>query len=102
MQFGNLLATRTRRLSIFQANPFAFSDENKRNYWIIPSMLSSLAFLFFFSYVPFFQHTFLTRGVPVEHIFIPFAFALGLLSLDETRKFFIRRYPKGFLAKIAW
>ncbi|WVF73077.1 hypothetical protein IAT40_007896 [Kwoniella sp. CBS 6097] len=102
MQFGNLLATRTRRLSLFQANPFAFSDPSKRNYWIIPSMLSSLAFLFFFSYVPFFQHTFLTRGVPVEHIFIPFAFAIGLFSLDETRKFFVRRYPKGFLAKIAW
>ncbi|WWC91684.1 uncharacterized protein L201_006630 [Kwoniella dendrophila CBS 6074] len=102
MQFGNLLSTRTRRLSIFQHNPFKWSDESKRNYWIIPSMIASLVFLFFFSYVPFFQHTFLTRGVPVQHIFIPFTFAIGLLSLDETRKFFIRRYPKGFLTKIAW
>ncbi|WWC71995.1 uncharacterized protein I206_105954 [Kwoniella pini CBS 10737] len=102
MQFGNLLATRTRRLSILQFNPFKWSDENKRNYWIIPSMIASIVFLFFFSYVPFFQHTFLTRGVPVEHIFIPFTFAIGLLLLDETRKFFVRRYPKGLLARIAW
>ncbi|WVQ84457.1 hypothetical protein IAT38_006609 [Cryptococcus sp. DSM 104549] len=102
MQFGNLLATRTRRLSILQANPFAFSDPATRNYWILPAMAASLAFLFFFSYVPFFQNTFLTRGAPVEHIFLPFAFAAGILLLDETRKYFVRRYPKGILAKIAW
>ncbi|OCF61244.1 hypothetical protein L486_00890 [Kwoniella mangroviensis CBS 10435] len=102
MQFGNLLATRTRRLSILQSNPFKWSDESQRNYWIIPSMIVSICFLFFFSYVPFFQNTFLTRGAPVEHIFIPFTFALALLLLDELRKYFIRRYPKRFLAKIAW
>ncbi|WVQ67031.1 uncharacterized protein L199_005224 [Kwoniella botswanensis] len=102
MQFGNLLATRTRRLSILQSNPFKWSDETQRNYWIIPSMIVSICFLFFFSYVPFFQNTFLTRGVPVEHIFIPFTFALGLLLLDELRKYFVRRYSKGILAKIAW
>jgi sodium/potassium-transporting ATPase subunit alpha len=87
--------------------------------WILPAMLASLAFLFFFSYVPFFQNTFLTRvssaykllteaydadskGVPVEHIFIPFCFAVGLLFMDETRKFLVRRNPHGFLARIAW
>ncbi|RSH91845.1 hypothetical protein EHS25_009215 [Saitozyma podzolica] len=101
MQWGNLLSTRTRRLSIFQANPFGPNSPN-RNLWIPPAMLASLAFLFFFSYVPFFQNTFLTRGVPVEYIFLPFAFALGILFLDETRKYFVRKYPKGFLARIAW
>jgi len=60
MQWGNLLATRTRRLSIFQHNPFT-SISGARNWWIPPAMLASLAFLFFFSYVPFFQNTFLTR-----------------------------------------
>lgn len=60
MQWGNLLATRTRRLSIFQHNPFSPSSPAK-NWWIPPAMLASLAFLFFFSYVPFFQNTFLTR-----------------------------------------
>lgn len=119
MQWGNLLSTRTRRLSIFQANPFGPNSPN-RNLWIPPAMLASLAFLFFFSYVPFFQNTFLTRvstktrghhstslltrhqGVPVEYIFLPFAFALGILFLDETRKYFVHKYPKGFLARIAW
>lgn len=57
---GNLLATRTRRLSLFQTNPFGRHSAS-RNLWILPAMVMSLAFLFFFSYVPFFQKTFLTR-----------------------------------------
>ena len=88
-------------------------------------MILGLAFCFFFSYVPFFQNTFLTRGVPVEHIFIPFVvsrrfdlrarsndatdlhlmslqFAIYIVLLDEGRKYCVRTYPKGILAKIAW
>lgn len=60
MQWGNLLSTRTRRLSLFQTNPFGFHSAN-RNVWIPPAMLASVGFLFFFSYVPFFQNIFLTR-----------------------------------------
>jgi sodium/potassium-transporting ATPase subunit alpha len=60
MQWGNLLSTRTRRLSIFQQNPFSFTSPTA-NLWILPAMLVSISFLFFFSYVPFFQNTFLTR-----------------------------------------
>ncbi|ORY33508.1 hypothetical protein BCR39DRAFT_520515 [Naematelia encephala] len=99
MQFGNLNSTRTRRLSWFSHNPFS---EASRNLWLFPAMLASIAILFFFSYVPFFQRTFLTRGVPVGHIFLPLAFAAGIFLLDETRKYFARRYPKGLVARIAW
>jgi sodium/potassium-transporting ATPase subunit alpha len=60
MQWGNLLSTRTRRLSIFHTNPFGMHSAN-RNVWIPPAMLASLGFLFFFSYIPFFQNIFLTR-----------------------------------------
>lgn len=42
------------------------------------------------------------QGVPVEHIFLPFTFAIGILLLDEGRKFMIRRSPRGILARIAW
>ncbi|KAK8853203.1 hypothetical protein IAR55_003905 [Kwoniella newhampshirensis] len=103
MQFGNLLSTRTRRLSIFQSNPFTFLLHRGTGNWrLLPAMLASLAFLFFFSYVPFFQHTFLTRGVSIEHFFIPFGFALAISILDESRKYGVRRWPKGFLAQVAW
>ncbi|ELU39770.1 sodium-potassium ATPase [Rhizoctonia solani AG-1 IA] len=67
-----------------------------------PAMICALVIGIFFSYVPFFQKTFLTRGVPVEHYFLPVAFGLGILLLDEARKFMVRRYPNGLLAKLAW
>jgi sodium/potassium-transporting ATPase subunit alpha len=60
MQWGNLLSTRTRRLSIFSTNPFGPKSPN-RNVWIPPAMLVSLGFLFFFSYVPPLQDVLLTR-----------------------------------------
>jgi sodium/potassium-transporting ATPase subunit alpha len=98
MQFGNLLATRTRCLSFFQHPPWGATA----NWYIPPAVAASLAFLFFFSYPPFFQSALLTRGVPVEYIFLPIPFGLGLLFLDEVRKYCVRKWPKGFLAKIAW
>lgn len=99
MQWFNLLATRTRRRSIFQQNPFYGP---KRNLWVIAGMAGSLGMLFFFSYPPFFQKAFLTRGVPVEYVFLPFAFGSFILLADEARKWANRRYPAGILANIAW
>ncbi|KAH7338220.1 sodium-potassium ATPase [Rhizoctonia solani] len=95
MQWGNLLATRSRKLSIFQHKPSG-------NWYIFPAMICALVIGIFFSYVPFFQKTFLTRGVPVEHYFLPVAFGFGLLLLDEARKYIVRSRPSGLLAKLAW
>ncbi|KAF8512185.1 sodium-potassium ATPase [Gautieria morchelliformis] len=95
MQWGNLLSTRCRKLSIFQHTP-------AKNWYLVPAMICSLVVAIFFSYIPFFQNAFLTRGIPAEHYFIPMAFGAVLLFLDETRKYFVRRNPKGVLARLAW
>lgn len=100
MQFFNLLATRTRRLSIFQQDPIF--NPRTRNLRLFPAMACALALACFFSYVPFFQRTFLTRGVGVEYYFLPMAYGVGMLSLDELRKWSVRRYPKGITARMAW
>jgi sodium/potassium-transporting ATPase subunit alpha len=76
-------------------------------------MLFTLSVLVLFVFVPFFQDAFHTRSVMVQYWFIRMSspgmwltlalgFGVGLLTLDETRKFFVRRYPRGLLAKIAW
>jgi sodium/potassium-transporting ATPase subunit alpha len=52
--------------------------------------------------VPKFHSVLDTTVVPVAHWFLPMAFGMGLLLLDETRKFFVRKYPHSFIAKIAW
>ncbi|CAK5279696.1 unnamed protein product [Mycena citricolor] len=100
MQWFNLLSTRTRRLSIFQQNPLGARET--RNVLLFPAMACALVLAIFFSYVPWFQRVFLTRGIPAEFFFLPIAYGLGLLFLDEMRKWWNRAHPKGLLAKIAW
>ncbi|KAJ8078261.1 hypothetical protein PM082_000467 [Marasmius tenuissimus] len=100
IQWGNLLATRTRRLSIFQQNPLW--GERTRNLWLVPAMLMALGLACLFSYVPWFQKVFLTRGVNVEFYFLPMAYGVGLVFLDEMRKLWNRTYPKSLLARWAW
>jgi sodium/potassium-transporting ATPase subunit alpha len=58
MQWGNLISTRTRRLSFFQAPPLWGAS---KNFWIPGAMFMSIVFAIFFSYPPFFQSAFLTR-----------------------------------------
>ena len=95
MQFFNLMATRTRRLSILQQPPFFRSRTS--NYFLIPAMLfalcvginsffrfSDLLFLvFFFLYIPWWENIIGTTAIPVENYFFPVAFGLFLLLADE-------------------
>lgn len=100
MQLFNLLATRTRRLSIFQQPP-VFNRETQ-NWALFPAMGFAIAVAFVFNYIPSLQRVIATRTVSVEHWFLPVAFGMGLLVLDEARKWGVRRWPQGLLAKIAW
>ncbi|KAJ7583582.1 hypothetical protein C8J56DRAFT_213171 [Mycena floridula] len=99
MQWFNLLATRTRRLSIFQQNPFG---PQTRNLYIFPAMAIALMLACFFSYISIFQDIFLSRGVSVEYFFLPMAYGVVLLFADEARKWSNRAHPNSLLAKIAW
>ncbi|KAI0045063.1 sodium-potassium ATPase [Auriscalpium vulgare] len=97
MQWGNLLASRTRKSSILQQPPSWGINRTT-----VPAALIALAIGIFFSYPPFFHTIFKTHGIPAEYFFLPMAFGLGMLILDEIRKLTVRTYPKGVLAKIAW
>ncbi|KAF7552214.1 hypothetical protein G7Z17_g4463 [Cylindrodendrum hubeiense] len=99
LQWGNVLAVRNRRLSIFQSNPFT---KEKRNPWLVLSMLISLVIAIFVTEVPGIQKLFGTASVPIEFWLIPIPLGLGILFVDEIRKFIVRKYPSSFLAKIAW
>ncbi|KAL6302232.1 sodium-potassium ATPase [Sparassis latifolia] len=95
MQWGNLFATRGRRLSIFQHTPAS-------NWYLFPAAGMALCIGIFFSYVPWFQRVFQTRGIPAQFFFIPITFGLGLLILDEIRKLVVRTYPRSLIARLAW
>ena len=127
MQFGNLLSTRTRRRSIFQANPFSGPT---KNLYLFGGMIVSLLTALIILHVPFFNDVFFTRyngfffnilymlmvlilnvfnlskqshrPVPIQFYFIPLGFAAFILIMDETRKLLVRTYPKSFLDRLAW
>ncbi|KAG2084914.1 uncharacterized protein F5147DRAFT_527735, partial [Suillus discolor] len=53
-------------------------------------------------YGPGLQSVFNTTPIPGMFWGPPFAFALGILCVDETRKLIVRTYPKSIIAKMAW
>jgi sodium/potassium-transporting ATPase subunit alpha len=76
--------------------------KHRFNWYLVPAIIFALLIAIFFLYVPKFHSVLDTAVVPVAHWFLPMAFGMGLLLLDETRKFFVRKYPHSFIAKIAW
>ncbi|KAL3425042.1 Na,H/K antiporter P-type ATPase [Phlyctema vagabunda] len=100
MQWFNLMAVRTRRLSIFQ-HPPAFNSVTQ-NLYLFPAIAFSLVMAIFWLYIPQLQSVLGTSDVPVEHFFLPAAFGLLILFLDEARKWGVRRWPGGILARCAW
>ncbi|KAJ5376195.1 hypothetical protein N7509_013081 [Penicillium cosmopolitanum] len=100
MQWFNLMAVRTRHLSIFQ-HPPAFNKQTQ-NLYLFPAIAFALGISVIWLYVPSLQVVLDTSGIPAEHYFLPAALGIGLLCLDEGRKAAVRRWPNGVLAKMAW
>jgi sodium/potassium-transporting ATPase subunit alpha len=99
-QWFNLMAVRTRRLSILQHPPLFKKETSNRS--LFPAIIFALVVAIFWLYVPKFQSVLGTTAVPVAHWFLPMGFGMGILLLDEGRKFCVRKWPKGIMAKIAW
>jgi sodium/potassium-transporting ATPase subunit alpha len=83
MQIFNLLVTRTRRLSIFQAPP-AFNKATQ-NLWLFPAILFAFVVILIFLYIPGLNTAINSSKIPVEYLFFPVAFGLWILLCDEAR-----------------
>ena len=94
------MAVRTRRLSIFQ-HPPCFNKQTQ-NLWLFPAIAFALVMAIFWLYIPPLQSVLATSAVPAEHFFLPAAFGVGLLGIDEARKYAVRRWPRGWVAWCAW
>ncbi|CAF1216379.1 unnamed protein product [Adineta steineri] len=99
MQMFNLLATRTRHISFFNHNPFFGKG---RNWTILLGILFSTIVCVIVVRVPWFNSMFKTEPVSIKYICPALAFGVALFLFDEIRKYLVRRYPKSFLAKMAW
>jgi len=90
-QYGTLLSVRNRRVSILQSNPLWGP---RRNLLVLVGMTGTILICIVNLYGPGFQHVFDTTPIPGMFWGIPYAFALGILLVDETRKAIVRKYPK--------
>ncbi|KAI5966824.1 uncharacterized protein KGF55_000233 [Candida pseudojiufengensis] len=95
MQVFNLISLRTRHLSLFQHSIL----KNKKVIFVIPFVLMVN---FIINYIPAIQNAMGTSQIPVEYYFIAIGFGLVVFGWDELRKFIVRKYPKGIVAKFAW
>ncbi|KAI8384387.1 uncharacterized protein BYT42DRAFT_493550 [Radiomyces spectabilis] len=98
-QWGNILSTRTRRLSLVQANPLWGPNQNL---YLFAAMIASLAIAIIILYVPVFNIYLGTSSVPVQFWFIPFGWAALIMVADEIRKYLAKRWPQGFFGLVAW
>jgi sodium/potassium-transporting ATPase subunit alpha len=99
MQWFNLMAVRTRRLSAIQHLPLF--RKSTRKICLFPAIVFSLVVAVIFLYIPKLESVPGTTPVPVERYFLPLGFGISLLLLDEERKWAVWTYPRGYLAKIA-
>ena len=99
LQWGNILSVRNKRLSILQADPIR---KQRRNPWLLASLVVSLSIAVFVTEEPGLQRIFGTGSAPLEFWFLPLPLALGILCMDEIRKLSVRLWPKGPTARIAW
>lgn len=90
-QYGTLLSVRNRRVSILQSNPLWGP---RRNLLVLVGMTGTVLICIVNLYGAGFQRVFYMRPIPGMFWGLPFAFALGILLVDETRKAIVRKYPK--------
>jgi sodium/potassium-transporting ATPase subunit alpha len=98
-QFFNYFATRTRYTSIIEHNPFWGKGQN---WHVFATMIISACIQLLITQVGWFNRTFGTGPVPVKYVMPTLGFGTLWLIIDELRKWCIRKFPRGPIAKIAW
>jgi len=83
-QLGNIFAARTTRDS-------AFTRSLLKNRWLFIGILGQIATLTAIVYLPPLQSLFGTAPLPHRDLLLIYPLALGVLFLEELRKFFLRR-----------
>ncbi|CAF3908823.1 unnamed protein product, partial [Rotaria sp. Silwood1] len=97
-QFFNYFATRTRHTSILEHNPIWGKG---RNWIVFGATIISASIQLLITKVRWFNDVFHTGPVSVKYVIPALGFGMLWLILDELRKWCIRKYPCGFLGKIA-
>ena len=98
-QFFNYFATRTRYTSLVRHNPFWGRG---CNWYVFLAMIISAGVQILITQIGWFNRVFQTGPVPVKYVMPALGFGTLWVLIDEGRKFIIRRYPRSFIARMAW
>ena len=86
-QTGNVIACRTSKQSIFKTSL-------AKNQWIIFGITTQICILAMLIYLPFMQPFFGTTALGITDWLYLVSITLGVILIEEIRKFFSRRFSK--------
>ncbi|CAF1178389.1 unnamed protein product, partial [Adineta steineri] len=92
-------ATRTRYTSIIDHNPLWGKGQNL---YVFGAMIISIIIQIIITEITWFNRVFHTAPVPIKYIFPTLGFGMTWLLIDELRKWCVRTWPHGLIARIAW
>ncbi|KAI8099726.1 uncharacterized protein BX664DRAFT_355122 [Halteromyces radiatus] len=98
-QWGNVLSSRTRRLSLLRTNPLWGPNQNL---YLFAAMIGSLSITLIILYVPVFNVYLGTSPIPIQYWFIPFGWAAMIMTADELRKLMMTKFPSSIFGYLAW
>jgi len=98
-QFFNFFSIRTRYTSILEHNPIWGKGQNLYGFCAI---IISTGIQLILTRVLWFNEVFCTAPVPIKYLIPSVGFGMLWLIIDEFRKFYIRKFPRSNIAKIAW
>lgn len=98
LQWGNVLCTRNRKLSIIEGDPFR---AKRRNLWVFLGMFAAFVTAVIVTEVPAIQHVMQTGPVPLKYWLFALPLTFAVMIMEEIRKLIVRVYPKSFIAKLS-
>ncbi|KAI6651696.1 Sodium/potassium-transporting ATPase subunit alpha-1 isoform X2 [Oopsacas minuta] len=88
-QWADLLICKTRKNSIFL--------QRRINYWMIAGLIFETVLALFLTYTPVINHVLKMYPLRLEWLTLPLSFTVVIFCYDETRKWLLRKYPKGWV-----
>jgi len=94
VQWSCLLSCKTRKLSILQ--------KGVKNIRLDMALLFESCLAICIVYIPVLNYVLGTRPLRWCHLFIALPFTFAIITYDESRKFLVRNWPQGWIAKMTY
>ncbi|KAG4071147.1 hypothetical protein HA402_003279 [Bradysia odoriphaga] len=98
LQWGNVLCTRNRKISIIEGDPIR---AKRRNLWVFAGMFAAFVTAVIVTEVPSIQRVMKTGAIPLKYWLLPLPLTFAVMMMEETRKLIVRVYPKSFIARLS-